>query len=52
VPAEGGEARRTELVLSQRIGEVSFDPDSERFVYSTESRRTEFWVMENFLSAQ
>ena len=52
VPAEGGEARRTELVLSQRIGEVSLDPDSERLVYSTGSRRTEFWVMENFLPAQ
>ena len=52
VPAEGGDARRTELVLPQRIGEVSFDPDSERLVYSTQSSRTEFWVMENFLPAQ
>ena len=52
VPAEGGEAQRTDLVVPRRIGEISFDPDSERLVYSTQSSRTEFWVMENFVPAQ
>ena len=52
VPAEGGEAQRTDLVLPSRIGEISFDPNSDRFAFATDSRRTEFWVMENFLPAQ
>ena len=52
VPAEGGGAQITDLVLSSRIGEISFDPGSDRFAFSTESNTTEFWVMENFLPAQ
>ena len=51
VPAEGGEGQRTELVLSSRIGEISFDPNSDQFAFSTESATTEFWAMENFLPA-
>ena len=31
------------------IGEISFDPNSDRFTFSTESSKTEYWVMENFL---
>lgn len=52
VPAEGGEAQRTDLVLPSRIGEISFDPNSDRFAFATDAQRTEFWVMENFLPAQ
>ena len=52
VPAEGGEAQRTDLVLPSRIGEISFDPNSDRFAFATDAQRTEFWVMENFLPTQ
>ena len=52
VPAGGGEAQRTDLVLPSRIGEISFDPNSDRFAFATDARRIEFWVMENFLPAQ
>ena len=49
MPADGGEPRKTDLAMPGLIGEISFDPNSDRFAFSTESSKTEYWVMENFL---
>jgi len=50
VPAEGGEARATEIEIPQRIHAISFDPNSDRFAFSTRRMApTEYWVMEDFL---
>ena len=50
VPAEGGEARKTELTTHDAfLGELNIHPDGKRIGYSVKSWTTEYWVLENFL---
>ncbi len=50
VPAEGGEARKTELTSHDAfLGELNIHPDGKRIGYSVKSWKTEYWVLENFL---
>jgi len=52
VPAEGGEARATEIYGSGNIASINFDPNSDRLAFSTVRRMREHWVMENFLPSK
>jgi len=49
VPAEGGQARQTDLTVKGFLGGLNVHPDGKRIAYSVNSRRAEYWMMENFL---
>jgi Tol biopolymer transport system component len=49
VPAEGGQARKTDLTVKGFLGGLNVHPDGKRIAYSVGSGRREYWVMENFL---
>ena len=52
VPADGGQARKTELVTHDAfVGELNVHPDGKRIGYSMKSWQKEYWVLENFLPA-
>ena len=49
VPADGGEARRTELTFAAQAGWLSVHPDGKRITYTINQSGNEYWVMNNFL---
>ena len=52
VPANGGEARRTELSadnLTRPVHTLSLHPDGERIAYSAGDSKREIWKLSNFL---
>jgi Tol biopolymer transport system component len=49
VPAEGGQARRTELTFTGQAGGLSVHPDGKRITYTMSHSGNEYWVMNNFL---
>jgi Tol biopolymer transport system component len=48
VPAEGGQARQTDLTVKGFLGGLNVHPDGKRIAYMVWSHRPEYWVMENF----
>ncbi len=49
VPTNGGKARKAELTIQGGPRELNIHPDGKRIVFSTVERKTDYWVMENFL---
>ena len=49
VPAAGGEAQRTGLVMDGAISELRIHPDGRRIAFTLRQEMDELWVIENFL---